>query len=81
MTDDPRLTAYLETMRERAHPFYAMQCYRFAAQAGDTAAMEEAVMRGALSWRPEPNVYAWTEEREIVRETEIIQLRLFEEAA
>jgi DNA (cytosine-5)-methyltransferase 1 len=59
---DPRLTAYLKIMRERAHPFYAMQAYRFAALAGDTAVMEEAIEAGALSWQPEPVVRMRTEE-------------------
>ena len=59
---DPRLQAYLKIMKERPHPFYAAQAYRFAAQAGDTAAMEEAIKAGALSWRPEPVVRMRTEE-------------------
>ncbi len=80
MTDqrDPRLAGYLEAARERPHPFYARQLLRFAAQAGDAAAMEEAISLGALLWRPEPPIRAWTEERPELR---IVQLELWEEAA
>jgi DNA modification methylase len=55
---DSRLTAYLKTARERQHAFYARQAFRFAAQAGDTAAMEEAMALGAVDYQPEPNVYS-----------------------
>jgi hypothetical protein len=76
---DPRLTAYLEAMREQPGClFYAMQAYRFAAQAGDTAAMERAIELGALRYEPEPLIRMRTEGEP---EGKIIQLRLLEEAA
>jgi hypothetical protein len=78
---DPRLTAYLEVARERPHPFYAAGAYRLAYEAGDTAAMEEAVRHGALSWRPEPVVRMRGEGRAKVTRGAIVQLRLFDEAA
>lgn len=79
---DPRLTAYLETARERRHPFYARQALRFAAQAGDAAAMEEAMALGAASYQPEPPIRMRTEEEpEEKPQITIVQLRLFEEAA
>lgn len=72
MTLDPRLHTYLKLARARCHPFYARQAWRFAIEAGDEEATQEALALGALLYRPEPLVRAWTE---------MVQLRFWEEAA
>lgn len=59
---DPRLPAFLALAVERGHPYYAAAALRLAREAGDTAAMEAAIRLGARDWRPEPRVYATTED-------------------
>lgn len=56
---DPRLKSALALARTRGHEslIYAYRAYIFARLAGDTAAAEEAVRRGALDWRAEAGVY------------------------
>lgn len=61
MMTDPRLTTFLKLAAERGHPFYAWAAYALAKAAGDKGAVKQAVRLGALSYRPEPKVYAWTE--------------------
>lgn len=78
MKTDPRLAAALTLAQKRKHPYYAAAAHTLARQCGDREAMTTALRLGAASYRPEPCIYARTEER---AEGKVIQLSLFEEAA
>lgn len=58
---DPRLPATLALARERTHPYYANVAFQLARDAGDLAAMVEAIALGAANYRPEPCVYMRSE--------------------
>jgi hypothetical protein len=73
---DPRIPILLRLAKERGHPFYAAQAFGYARQAGDTAAMQEALELGAAKWRPEPPVYART--ADVCVAGKIAQMAMFE---